>query len=80
MITTKPKNVSYLRRKATTQEWRTDKKVTSLRVNVITWNDDQTMDIKVVEGDGRTKNFKVFVDEKNVTQKRVDQLIKKYIK
>lgn len=79
MFVSRPKKVSYNGRQATNQEWRVARKSTSLRVVTLTWDDDKTTDVKVVKGDGRTKNFTSMVDEKNVTQKRVDELIDKHV-
>lgn len=80
MIVSKPRKLSYFGRKAILQEWRVAKNKYSLRVSLITWDDDKTMSVKVIEGDGRTKNFTVFTDELRVTQERVDELIAQYVK
>lgn len=56
-------------------------KVTGLRINVHKWYDTNEVIIKLIEGDGRRKDFKEYkkVTLNNPTQKEIDAVVEQML-
>lgn len=68
---------TWLGRKGTSWEYRLGKGTSALgkRVVCVRWADDNSIEMKLVKGDGRTKDFVVY-DEQTIigTDERADRL------
>lgn len=78
MTKTKKVVATWLEREGTTWEYRAGKGTSKMgkRVVCIQWSDTQMLHMRLVKGDGRTKDFVIY-DEQNIkdgTEKDADRL------